>query len=174
MDERTFWQMIEDTRRESGGDLEGQVSLLEEKLLALPAQEIIAFDRLCEEMRFRAYRWDLWGAAYIINSGCSDDGFDYFRGWLIAQGQTVYENALRDPDTLAGVLTGEEEEVECEEMLYVAARACEEKTSEEMPMATRAYPEIAGEPWEEDDLPALFPRLARKFGWEEEGEDEEE
>ena len=36
-----------------------------------------------------SYRWDLWGAAYLANGGCSDDGFDYFRGWLIGQGRKV-------------------------------------------------------------------------------------
>jgi hypothetical protein len=30
---------------------------------------------------------DQWGAAYLANGGCSDDGFDYFRGWLIGQGR---------------------------------------------------------------------------------------
>jgi len=28
------------------------------------------------------------GAAYIINGGCSDDGFEYFRRWLVLQGAT--------------------------------------------------------------------------------------
>src|SRR5262245_21993141 len=32
-----------------------------------------------------SYMTDLWGAAYLINGGCSDDGFDYFRGWLMSQ-----------------------------------------------------------------------------------------
>ena len=30
-----------------------------------------------------AYRWDIWAIAFIINGGCSDDGFEYFRGWLV-------------------------------------------------------------------------------------------
>ena len=48
----------------------------------------------------RAYRQELWGAAYLINGGCSDDGFVYFLGWLIAQGRDVYQAALPDPDSL--------------------------------------------------------------------------
>jgi len=38
-------------------------------------------------------------------NGCSDDSFDYFRGWLIAQGKDVYLAALHDPDSLADVET---------------------------------------------------------------------
>ncbi|MFE5591185.1 DUF4240 domain-containing protein [Streptomyces sp. NPDC056549] len=33
-------------------------------------------------------------AAYMVNGGCCDDGFDYFRGWLIAQGRNVFERAV--------------------------------------------------------------------------------
>ncbi|WP_342210876.1 LysR family transcriptional regulator [Streptomyces sp. DH-12] len=43
----------------------------------------------------------LWAAAYVINGGCSDDGFDYFRGWLIAQGREVFERAVARPGALA-------------------------------------------------------------------------
>ncbi len=39
----------------------------------------------------------------IMMNGCSDDSFDYFRGWLIAQGKDVYHAALRDPDSLVDV-----------------------------------------------------------------------
>lgn len=31
-------------------------------------------------------------------NGCSDDSFDYFRGWFIAQGKDVYMDALAEPD----------------------------------------------------------------------------
>ncbi|MEO5978010.1 MAG: DUF4240 domain-containing protein, partial [Chryseolinea sp.] len=40
-------------------------------------------------------------AAYTIHSGCSDDGFADFRGWLISRGKSVYENSLSSPDNLA-------------------------------------------------------------------------
>ena len=46
--------------------------------MQLPAAEIEAFDRLLYEKIDAAYRWSLWGAAYVINGGCSDDGFEYF------------------------------------------------------------------------------------------------
>ncbi|MFF5497583.1 DUF4240 domain-containing protein [Streptomyces aquilus] len=36
-----------------------------------------------------------------MNGGCSDDGFDYFRGWPIAQGREDFERATADPDALA-------------------------------------------------------------------------
>jgi hypothetical protein len=48
-----------------------------------------------------SYRNLLWAAAYLINGGCSDDGFESFRCWLIVQGRTVFERSVADPDTLA-------------------------------------------------------------------------
>ncbi|WP_449342020.1 DUF4240 domain-containing protein [Streptomyces aurantiogriseus] len=37
----------------------------------------------------RAYTWDLWGAAWVLLDGASDDAFDFFRCWLIGQGREV-------------------------------------------------------------------------------------
>ena len=57
-------------------------------------------------MLAEAYHWDLWGAAYLINGGCSDDGFEYFRRWLVLQGRDVFQAAVSNPDTLAEVAEG--------------------------------------------------------------------
>jgi hypothetical protein len=48
-----------------------------------------------------SYLGSLWAAAYRINGDCSDDGFDYFRDWLITQGRDMFEAAVADPDALA-------------------------------------------------------------------------
>ena len=52
-----------------------------------PPDELIEFHRLFNRAMDDAYIWDLWGAAYLINGGCSDDGFAYFRSWLISRGR---------------------------------------------------------------------------------------
>jgi hypothetical protein len=60
-----------------------------------------------------------------------------------------------------------EDEVECEDLLYVAIRAYEEQTGEEMPVMTVSLSdseEPRGTPWEEDELPGRFPRLSARFG----------
>lgn len=36
--------------------------------------------------------------------GCSDDTFDYFRGWLLYQGKETYEACIEDPERLIPVL----------------------------------------------------------------------
>lgn len=161
MTEKEFWRIIEDCRQDTGGDLEELVDVLTQRLASLPPTDIIAFDQQLYARLGHAYDWDLWGAAYVINGGCSDDGFLYFRGWLVAQGQAVYEAALADPETLVDVA---EPEAELEQFIHVAQDAYQEATGEELPMRANVEPsEPRGEPWEEDELEDLFPVLSERF-----------
>ncbi len=48
-----------------------------------------------------AFRSDLWAVADIMNGGWSDDGFDYFLGWLVLRGKQAYEAALANPEDVA-------------------------------------------------------------------------
>ena len=128
-------------------------------------EEILDFRAAFDECVNRAYRWDLWGVAYVINGGCSDDGFDYFLGWLIAQGKEYFEAALQDPER-AGNAVEPGEEADFEDMWYVAGRAYEASTGrddfyEQLPPSPRG--DVQGEEWDEDDLPSLFPGLSKKF-----------
>jgi hypothetical protein len=162
MDTDTFWGVIEECRKATDS-CEGLADLVVQRLSRLPAPEIAGFARVMDEMLDRAYRWDLWGAAYIINGGCSDDGFEYFRCWLISQGREVYERALRNPEDLAELA---EPEVECEDLLYAPLRAYEAVTGKnELPERYAPHPaEPAGTRWTEDDLDERFPRLTGAFG----------
>src|SRR5215471_9411707 len=100
MDEPTFWTLVEAAKAEATPALSNQPEILRKKLEALPPREIVEFDRIFTQLHHDAYRWDLWAAAYIIEGGCSDDGFTDFRSWLISMGRDVYDAALRDPETL--------------------------------------------------------------------------
>ena len=106
MTEDEFWEHIRATRH---ADPAEHADRLTARLAKVPEEEILDFIHLWDEASWRAYRRDLWGAAYLINGGCSDDEFQYFRWWLILQGRVVYEAAITDPDSLAEVLDGEDE-----------------------------------------------------------------
>ncbi|MCE5229806.1 DUF4240 domain-containing protein [bacterium] len=161
MIDEKFWKLIEQSGA-GRADCEEQVENLIGILARLPAQEIIEFDRILLEKRILAYRWDLWGVAFIINGGCSDDGFEYFRCWLIGQGREAFERVLQDPESVADLT--DEHGIECEDLLYVASQAYERVTGSEMPMVKRIYPnEPVGEPWDESDLSKKFSKVSRKF-----------
>jgi Protein of unknown function (DUF4240) len=55
-------------------------------LSARPSGEIVSADEFLRGLMADSYRDPLWAAAYLVNGGCSDDGFEYFRGWLIMHG----------------------------------------------------------------------------------------
>ncbi len=163
MDMVKFWRLIEKAKQRSHGNCDEQAQVLQDLLSRMVAQEIVAFDKIFREMYVLTYRWDLWGAAYIINGGCSDDSFDYFRGWLIAQGETVFRKALDNPDSLAEVITIDDlDNAECEDLMYVATTAYEEKMERELRVFPPPASEPAGDRWEEDDLPSLLPRLWKR------------
>ncbi|MCZ0209984.1 DUF4240 domain-containing protein [Streptomyces achromogenes] len=166
MDETEFWELIDSTRQAAGGDPEEQADLLVERLLALDPERVLDFARHFEARYNRAYRWDLWGAAWLLLDGCSDDAFDFFRCWLIGQGREVFEGALHDPDALAGLLGEFDEEIDGdgEELGYAADEAYEQLTGTVAPELglAPAPAEPEGTPLDlEDDrvLAERFPRL---------------
>jgi hypothetical protein len=162
LDEKRFWQIIERSSLESEGDADAQIETLREGLEPLSNEDVAEFDRIFARLVIRAYRWDLWGAAYILNGGCSNDGFEYFRSWLVAQGEWVYESALKAPESLADV--DFEGMAENEEIAYVAAEVLEERGIEYEGAREHPTEGPAGERWDEDDLPKRFPRLCAKAG----------
>ena len=173
MDKAQFWHLIEDAHAKSGGECEAQAAVLKSSLALLPAEELIAFERIFNECRSAAYRWDLWGAAVMLNGGSSDDGFEYFRWWLIGQGQAIFEAALAEPDNLAELLTGSIEWgdawLECESIAYVAMEVYEEKIGHEMPTEKIhiSVSEPVGVKWKDEDLDALYPKIAARVNGQE-------
>jgi hypothetical protein len=147
--------------------MERQQEELRKLLLRLPVEEITCFRSHLLEQMDAAFHWDLWGAAYIIAGGCSDDGFTDFRAWLISMGRSVFERALSDAESLIDVADAPEvEDVFFEEFLYVPARVYEEVTGREIPAyAGHLRSEPSGNRWSEEggDLQRRFPRLWKKY-----------
>lgn len=101
MDENVFWQIIESCKSDSE---EETLNNIRRSLNHYSAVDIIGFQLRFRTLIAESYHSDLWCACYIINGGCSDDGFEYFRYWLLSQGQTVFENAIENPDYLAPIV----------------------------------------------------------------------
>lgn len=168
-----FWTLIDQARTGADGDVEAIAARATELLAARDVADIVGYARHQRRVLAASYLVDLWGAAYLINGGCSDDWFDYFRGWLIAQGRTVFARAVAEPDSLAelpvvrqAALTGED--FASQEMLGVAARAYRKATATELPPDPDAvpYPPEIGEFWDFDDEEEArrqLPRLAALF-----------
>ncbi|MFC6020102.1 DUF4240 domain-containing protein [Plantactinospora solaniradicis] len=177
MDTDDVWRLVEQSRSESD-EAVVDANEVAQRLVALLGQheptEIVAFAQPLWDLLAQSYRADLWAAAYVINGGASDDGFDYFRGWLIAQGQTAFHQALADPDSLASHPTvtqaaAEGEDLWGEDMLGAAWNAHLTATGQELPSDAFAirYPQLDPD-WDFDfddeaEMRRRLPRLTELY-----------
>jgi Protein of unknown function (DUF4240) len=170
MNTNEFWALIGDAARD-GGTPDTVAGRAATALAALDAGEIVAFERHLRRVLEASYKADLFGAAYLVNGGCSDEGFDAFRGWLMAQGREAFARAVGEPDSLAelpavrrAALTGEE--LGSEKMLAIAAKAHRDATGLELPEEPAAKRPDTDGFWDfddEDEVRRRFPRLAALF-----------
>jgi hypothetical protein len=166
MDEAAFWQLIADTRTAAGNETDGQSDLLEQRLRHLPSKQIAQFEGIRQRLDRQAYTYELWGAAYVIEDGCSDDCFRDFRGYLISLGRGPYEAALRNPDSLASVAQ-DAETGNWENADDVAPDAYEGVADEDIPTGdSEPSGDPRGTPWDDEQTEQLvqrYPRLAARF-----------
>src|SRR5581483_9859825 len=156
MNEKRFWDIL-GASCPRGADSGEWFDRLVRELKKLPPEEILAFERLFDAKTAAAYTNDLWGAAYLINGGASDDGFYDFRCWLVGMGKQVYDAALADPDSLAEVLPLDDDVAEAE--IHAAGyRAWEElgldaQAREDALTASGSSPDgdLQGDDWDFDD-----------------------
>lgn len=162
LDEDKYWEIIQDSLDNTENIYE-QEEFLINRLSEITPEEMIGFRLRTDSLLYHSYTSELWCAGYIIQGGCSDDGFEYFRLWVISRGKEVYYNAKTNPDSLINELDDEidEEEREFEGLWYVALRAFEIKTGKEL------YDYIDYDNVKERE--SLYPRI--KFTWEESNPD---
>ncbi len=163
MEEATFWSLIEETNKRRG-DITEQCQWLAQRLTAFRAPAIAKFNKIQCQLMAEAYSHALSGACGIIMVMSSDDSFEYFRAWLVLKGEKKFRRAIQNPDSIAAWIRTKEEP-EAEELLYVANEAYMEVKGDELPDSAYAkHPKkLKGKPWKEEELPKLFPKLAKKF-----------
>ncbi|GAA1569767.1 DUF4240 domain-containing protein [Kribbella hippodromi] len=157
MDRDRFWGLVEGARAsvdDTVADPDGVADGLIKVLAAARTEEIVAFGVELARLQVESYRWDLWAAAYLVNSGATEDGFDSFRGWLVAQGREVWEAALADPDSLADVVDEDRPEgfegFDGEGVLHVGSHAYKNVTGD----AAAYWKAVDAEAPDTPDVPA--------------------
>lgn len=177
MNDQQFWDLIESSAKKAKDDPDSFLDAISDALTKLGPQGAKAFDQHLATCMTRSYSWPLWGAAYIMCGGCSDDGFDYWRQWLIAQGQRVWSAAIANPESLASanLRFGDEDEWELEGLTYIPSEVYEELTGKELQSAISTSGDPDGERWDEDELAEMFPELTERFSHdaEDDGDDDD-
>ena len=178
MDEEQFWAIVQTAVDEAGNDEDEYLEVVKRELSKLSLKEMIGFRLRTDKLLYDSYTSEMWCAGYLMNGGCSDDGFEYFRLWVISRGRKVYEAAMANPDNLIDYI-GDDAEMdffEFELFWYVALEAFEEAVDAELydyiddenfKTCEGNYPNFEFN-WEEDEpesMQKLCPRLFEKF-WE--------
>ena len=177
MDEEQFWAIVQTAVDEAGDDEEAYLEVVKRELSKLSLKEMIGFRLRTDKLLYDSYTSEMWCAGYLMNGGCSDDGFEYFRLWVISRGRKVYEAAMANPDNLIDYIDDDDEMdfFEFELFWYVALEAFEEAVDAELydyvdddnfKTCEGNYPNFEFN-WEEDEpesMQKLCPRLFERFG----------
>ena len=162
MEESKFWEIIDRVSDKAHGEMENKCQLIKSEIVALPKAEAVEFYQIFGKMMTQAYTWPLWGAAYVINGGCSDDTFSDFRSSLISRGQKAYQRAILDPDSLADE-DFDEDAWFYEGYHYAISHAVRHHIGNVPKLDTPQPHTPSGNRWSEVDVRGCYPQLAAKF-----------
>jgi len=101
MNEKEFWDFIESAKINNESDASNISDMLEELGYEKAVDFALHFENILDvlDTSTNAYAF----GALIKGSPCSDDGWLYFRSWLIYQGKDIVTKAMKDPDALMDV-----------------------------------------------------------------------
>jgi len=151
MNEAQFWSIIDKLKDSS----------LRDMFHAMSSDEILQFDLRFDSLMSMAYHYKLWGAAYVINGGCSDDCFQDFRTNLITHGKEKFYATLKDPESCRDWIKSESL---LDERPYITVyEVYMERTGHEPPQQQVIKYELKGKPFNEATVYRQYPKLAKRF-----------
>lgn len=131
LDEDLYWKIIDKSLKNTSNQDDQEQFLIKEICNLTPAQ-MIGFRLRTDKLLYDTYNSEMWCAGYLMNGGCSDDGFEYFRNWIISRGQETYYNAKQNPDNLINEVVEGAEFYDFEGFWYVALQAFQQKTGKDL------------------------------------------
>lgn len=183
MTKELFWKIVEDAKAKANGNLHEMHELLLDSLLKLDAKEIYRWGQIYGIYHMLSDTLPLYMAAYVTDNG-GDDNFEYFRGWLIVQGEKFFLAALANPDSLADLPIAPGDMLSFEDMMGMGYEAYADKLNEtgeipeEAPLSNAEADELrstitfASDKGLENEgvffaqIPKRIPKLCKKFGYE--------
>lgn len=161
MTDARFWEIIDKSRAGSGPlDPSAEPERLAEVLNELDNAELTDFGATYYRKLCDLNAWPLWGAGYVLGGGMSDDGFHYFRSWIIGKGEAAFNQALTDPDGISSFVE-DDCELDNELLEYVATEIAEGRGLQDPRDETgdaNADDDPSGAAWEEDSVHLQFPK----------------
>lgn len=131
IDEDKFWAIIEKSLKETNNQEDQEIYLIS-ALEQVSPQEMLGFRLRTDKLMYDSYTSNLWCANYIISNGVTDDGFDYFRCWLISRGKDAFYKVQENPEYLINLVENEPKTYDFEGFWYVAMNAFKNMTNQEL------------------------------------------
>ena len=177
LDEKTYWDIV-DRSLKYRNDQDQQEQFLIAEIGKLTPKPMIGFRLRTDKLLYDTYTSAMWCAGHIMNGGCSDDGFEYFRNWIISRGKQVYDKATASPDNLVSEAKEDIDAYEFETFWYVANEAFRQKTGKDLYdyiddekfKTNEAHYRPIQLTWQEDDpasMKKICPKLFARFMGEE-------
>jgi hypothetical protein len=175
LDEDLYWSIIDKSLNNTKNQ-DNQEQFLIKEIGTLTPKQMIGFRLRTDKLLFDTYNSDMWCAGYLMNGGCSDDGFEYFRNWVISRGKDTYYKAKQNPDSLISEVDENAEMYDFESFWYVALEAFEQKTGKDLyefidndnfKTKEGEYPNFEFT-WQEENpesMKKICPRLFEKFAF---------
>lgn len=179
LDEGKYWEIVDRSVKSRNSKINQRYFLIAE-IEKLSPEEMVGFRLRTDQLLYDTYTSDMWCAGEIMNGGCSDDAFEYFRCWVISRGKEVYNQAKETSDSLIDQVVGEDTnkyefgDFMFEEFWYVALEAFENRTGknlydyvddENFKTQEGNYPQLEFT-WKEEDpesMKKICPQLYMKF-----------
>jgi hypothetical protein len=173
LDEDLYWSIIDKSLKNTSNQ-DRQEQFLIKEISSLMPKQMVGFRLRTDKLLFDTYNSEMWCAGYIMNGGCSDDGFEYFRNWIISRGKNVYYQAKQNPDYLVSEVNKDLEMYDFESFWYVALAAFKNTTGKNLydyidndnfKTKEGQYPEFEFT-WEEDkpeSMEKICPKLFDKL-----------
>lgn len=131
IDEDLYWAIIAKSLKQTNNQ-DDQEQFLIKEIGNLTPIKMIGFRLRTDKLLYDTYNSEMWCAGYIMNGGCSDDGFEYFRNWVISRGKETYYKAKENPDNLIDEVDSQLEMYDFESFWYVALEAFKQKTGKDL------------------------------------------
>lgn len=168
MDTDRFWQLVD---RAASTDPVAAAESLRGALSALPPDEVLSFETEFVRQMGRSNTQVHLAAAETVMGYTSEDVFVSFRTWVLAQGRTVYDAFVTDPDSLAAHGPDDDEQIGGSELLEgVALDVWSAQTHRDpfadgsgVPVGASVYEEPTGARLTDKERLARFPRLAAAY-----------
>ena len=131
LDEQKFWTIVEKSI-EATENQDAQELFLISELENLTPKQIVGFRLRTDKLLYDTFNSAMWCAGSIMNGGCSDDGFEYFRCWVISRGRETYEKAKANPDYLINEVIEGVDLYDFDAFWFVSLEAFKRKTGKNL------------------------------------------